>query len=63
MLRIIDRKTGEEYNVILEKVSEGENGGLYETPANTLNEFVNNYVDTKTQELITTERRQVKEQL
>lgn len=50
MLRIIEKATGEEYNVILEKVSEGKNGGLYEATANSLSEFMDNYVDTKTQE-------------
>lgn len=50
MLRIIEKATGEEYNVILEKVSEGGNGGLYETTANNLNEFINNYTDVKTEE-------------
>lgn len=50
MLRIIEKATGVEYNVILEKVSEGKNGGLYEATANSLSELMNNYVDTKTQE-------------
>ena len=47
MLRIIDKATGEVCNVILERVSEGEAGGLYEPTANSLDEFVNNYIDAK----------------